>query len=317
MIRKGIILAGGSSSRLYPVTRTVSKQLMPVYDKPLIYYPLSTLLLGDIRDILIITRPEEECLFRSLLGDGSQWGIRLRYAVQLKPRGLGDAFLVGREFIDGEPVAMILGDNIFYSEGLRKLLKRGTALERGARICGYYVRDPSRYGVVEFDEGGRVMSLEEKPVHPRSSYAVPGLYFYDSDVCRIASEIQPSGRGELEITSINQVYLEQGRLEVEILGRGTAWLDTGTHDSLLEAANFVATIERRQGLSICCPEEIAYRQGFITREQLEALAKPLSHTDYGQYLLDLIREGREYLSGTETDSGETTTPSVRAAVADQ
>jgi glucose-1-phosphate thymidylyltransferase len=296
MIRKGIILAGGSSSRLYPTTLTMSKHLMPIYDKPLIYYPLGTLMLADITDILIITRPDEEALFRALMGDGSQWGIQLRYATQSQPRGLADAFLVGKEFIAGEGVALILGDNIFYSEGLRKLVKRGAALEQGARIFAYYVKDPARYGVVEFNDEGRVTSLEEKPVHPKSSYAVPGIYFYDADVCRIASEVQPSARGELEITSVNQAYLEQGTLEVEVLGRGTAWLDTGTCDSLLEAANFVATIERRQGLSICCPEEIAYRQGFISRELLLALANPLGHTDYGQYLLGLIQEDKQYLS---------------------
>jgi glucose-1-phosphate thymidylyltransferase len=307
MIQKGIILAGGTSSRLYPVTRSVSKQLMPIYDKPLIYYPLSTLMLADIRDILIITRPEEQNLFRTVLGDGAGWGIKIQYAMQTHPRGLADAFRVGREFIAGKPVALILGDNIFYSEGLRKLVKRGAAVENGARICAYYVKDPSRYGVVELDENGRVLSLEEKPQHPKSSYAIPGIYFYDSEVCEIAARLQPSERGELEITAVNQVYLDRGALEVEILGRGTAWLDTGTYDSLLEAANFVATIERRQGLKICCPEEIAYRQGFISREQVEKLAKPLSQTDYGKYLLEILQEGREYLRDT---------PNPRIEVAD-
>ncbi len=306
MIRKGIILAGGSSSRLYPVTRTVSKHLMPIYDKPMIYYPLSTLLLGDIVDILIITRPEEEALFRSLLGDGTQWGIKISYAVQDRPRGLADAFLIGREFIANEGVALILGDNIFHSEGLRKLMKWGASVEHGARIFAYYVKDPARYGVVEFDQQGRVASLQEKPEHPKSSYAVPGIYFYDANVCEIAKTIRPSARGELEITAVNQVYLERGALEVEVLGRGTAWLDTGTYDSLLEAANFVATIERRQGLSICCPEEIAYRQGFITNLELQALAKPLAHTDYGQYLLGLIQEDKQYLSGVAGSNVEAT-----------
>jgi len=296
MIRKGIILAGGVSSRLYPVTRSVSKQLMPVYDKPMIYYPLSTLMLGNIADILVICRPEEKNLFQSLLLDGSQWGISISYAVQPEPRGLADAFLVGEEFVDGDPVALILGDNIFYSEGLKKLVRRCASLSSGARLCAYYVKEPSRYGVVGFGNDGHVESLEEKPRRPKSNYAVTGLYFYDSQVCRIAREIKPSARGELEITAVNQVYLEQDSLQVEILGRGTAWLDTGTHDSLLEAGNFVATIQRRQGLKVCCPEEIAYRQHFITAEQLRALATPLGDREYGQYLLGLLREGNEYIS---------------------
>jgi glucose-1-phosphate thymidylyltransferase len=296
MIRKGIILAGGSSSRLYPITRSVNKQLMPVYDKPMIYYPLSTLMLGNIADILVICRPEEKNLFQSLLLDGSQWGIRISYAVQPEPRGLAEAFLIGEDFIDGDPVALILGDNIFYSEGLSRIVQSGASLEQGACVCAYYVKDPSHYGVVEFGTDGQIRSLEEKPARPKSSYALTGLYFYDSQVCQIARGIKPSARGELEITAVNQVYLDQGSLKVEILGRGTAWLDTGTHDSLLEAGNFVATVQRRQGLKVCCPEEIAYRHRYITGEQLRALATPLADLEYGQYLLGLLREGNEYIS---------------------
>jgi glucose-1-phosphate thymidylyltransferase len=314
MIRKGIILAGGSSSRLYPVTRSVSKQFMPVYDKPMIYYPLSTLMLGNISDILVICRPEEKSLFQSLLLDGSQWGIRLQYAIQPEPRGIADAFLIGEEFVAGDPVALILGDNIFYSEGLKKLVRRCVSLNHGACLCAYYVKDPTRYGVVELAADGRVQTLEEKPMRPRSSYAVTGLYFYDSQVCRIAREIKPSARGELEITAVNQVYLEQTSLQVEILGRGTAWLDTGTHDSLLEAGNFVATIQRRQGLKVCCPEEIAYRQGFITSDQLRALATPLSELEYGQYLLGLLKEGKEYISQNGEHGASESLPEAAAKV---
>lgn len=311
MIRKGIILAGGSSSRLYPVTRSISKQLMPVYDKPMIYYPLSTLMLGEITDILVITRPEEQHLFQCLLRDGSQWGIHICYATQSEPRGLADAFLIAERFIAGDPVALILGDNIFYSEGLGKLVRSGASLETGACICAYYVKDPTQYGVVEF-ENGRIKSIEEKPSRPKSSYAVTGLYFYDSQVCRIARDVKPSHRGELEITAVNQAYLRHESLRVEVLGRGTAWLDTGTHDSLLEAGNFVATIERRQGLKICCPEEIAYRQGLITSKQLEALAQPLLHTEYGRYLADLLKEEKQYRSEIESSKPRHTRSATKA-----
>lgn len=295
MIRKGIILAGGHSSRLLPVTKCINKQLMPVYDKPMIYYPLCTLMLAGITEILLITRPEERQLFHGLMGDGSQWGITIRYESQDAPRGLAEAFLIGRDFIADQPVALILGDNIFYREGLGRLL-RESALSKGARIFAYYVNDPGRYGVVEFDDQFHVRSLEEKPEHPKSSYAVTGLYFYDSDVCEIARSVTPSARGELEITSVNQVYLSRGSLKVEILGRGTAWLDTGTHDSLLEASNFVATIERRQGLKIACPEEIAFRRRLIDARQLESLAQPLLKSEYGQYLMNLMETDREYFS---------------------
>jgi glucose-1-phosphate thymidylyltransferase len=268
---------------------------MPVYDKPMIYYPLCTLMLAGISDILIITRPEERSLFQRLLGDGVQWGLRIQYAEQAEPRGLADAFLVGRDFIAGEPVALILGDNIFYSEGLGRVL-REASVNAGACIFAYYVSDPERYGVVEFTEDAKVKSLEEKPTRPKSSYAVTGLYFYDHQVSELAATIRPSARGELEITALNQIYLSRGQLDVKILGRGVAWLDTGTHDTLLEASNFVATIERRQGLKISCPEEIALRKSLITLAQFEALAKPLQNSEYGQYLLNLLKRERGYLS---------------------
>jgi glucose-1-phosphate thymidylyltransferase len=296
MMEKGIILAGGRSTRLYPVTRTLCKQLMPVYDKPMIYYPLSTLMLAGIRKILIISNPGERHLFERLLGDGSKWGLELSYEVQDHPRGIADAFLVGRDFGAGEPVALILGDNIFYGEGLASLLKKSAALERGARVFAYYVRDPVRYGVVEFDDHGSALSIEEKPQRPRSSYAVTGLYFYDQAVYDIARSVMPSQRGEIEITAVNKVYLERKELDVEVLGRGIAWLDTGTHDSLLDASNFVASIEKRQGLKIACPEEIAYRQGFISAGRLKELAQELDTSEYGAYLSMLLSRERSYLS---------------------
>ena len=289
--RKGIILAGGSGTRLYPITQAISKQLLPVYDKPMIYYPLSVLMLAGIREVLVINTPHEQALFKNLLGDGSQWGMQIEYAAQPSPDGLAQAYLIGREFLAGQPSCLVLGDNIFYGHGLTELLQRANARDTGATVFGYWVRDPERYGVAEFDAAGTVVGLEEKPARPRSHYAVTGLYFYDGRASDFAASLKPSPRGELEITDLNRLYLEDGSLHLEQMGRGYAWLDTGTHQSLLEAGNFIETIEARQGLRVCCPEEIAFANGWIDATQLEALAKPLAKNGYGQYLLSLAERG--------------------------
>jgi glucose-1-phosphate thymidylyltransferase len=288
--RKGIILAGGSGTRLYPITQGVSKQLLPVYDKPMIYYPLGTLMLAGIREILVINTPHEQAMFQRLLGDGSQWGISIRYAVQPSPDGLAQAFLIGREFLDDAPSCLVLGDNIFYGDGLTERMRRADAREEGATVFGYWVRDPQRYGVASLGADGKVVDIEEKPARPKSNYAVTGLYFYDEHAPAYAAELKPSVRGELEITDLNRRYLEQEQLHLEQLGRGYAWLDTGTHESLMEAGNYIQTIENRQGLKICCPEEIAFVNGWIDREQLARLAEPLSKVGYGQYLLRLAEQ---------------------------
>jgi glucose-1-phosphate thymidylyltransferase len=289
--RKGIILAGGSGTRLYPITQAISKQLLPVFDKPMIYYPLSVLMLAGIREVLIINTPHEQALFRNLLGDGSQWGMKIEYAVQPRPDGLAQAYLIGRDFVAGQPSCLVLGDNIFYGHGLTGLLKNAAAREHGATVFGYWVKDPQRYGVAEFDASGKVVGLEEKPLQPKSSYAVTGLYFYDGRASDFASGLKPSSRGELEITDLNRCYLDDGSLQLERMGRGFAWLDTGTHESLVEASSYIETIEKRQGLRVCCPEEIAYLNKWIDATQLRDLARPLAKNGYGQYLLSVLEHG--------------------------
>jgi glucose-1-phosphate thymidylyltransferase len=291
MVKKGIILAGGSGTRLHPITRALSKQLVPVYDKPMIYYPLSVLMLAGIREVLVITTPDDQAPFRKLLGDGAQWGLSIRYAVQPSPDGLAQAFLIGREFIAGDPCALVLGDNIFYGHGLPTLIKKATQRTTGATVFGYFVQNPDAYGVAELDAEGRVLGLEEKPKQPKSNYAVTGLYFYDSNVVGLAESLKPSARGELEITDLNRLYLEREQLYLEKMGRGVAWLDTGTHDSLLQAAQFIQTIQARQGLMVSCPEEIAFHKGWIDADRLQELALPLAKTAYGQYLLHLAARG--------------------------